>query len=123
MPPLFLGYPTYSTASPSSSAHHLPIDPQFAIGAPHILPTTGQAYSYGPTASPPQAGPSVQPSGQYAPVDPREVYQTLIGTSISTGVHIKDDEDQTDILFVFADLSVRTEGIFRLRLRLSNIGS
>ena len=101
----------------------MPIDPHFEIGAPHILPTTGQAYPYGPTAGASQAGPSAQHSGQYAPIDPREVYETLIGTSVSTGVHIKDDQGETNVLFVFPDLSVRTEGTFRLRLRLSNIGS
>lgn len=85
------------------------------------MPTTSQAYSYGPTASA-QPGPSAHPSGQYAPINPSEVYETLIGNSVSAGAHMKDDKDQTNVLFVFGDLSVRTEGTFRLRLRLSNIG-
>jgi len=122
MLPLALERPTHSTASPSSGAQHLPLDP-FAIGAPQLMPAPGQPYPYGPTASAPQPRPSAQPSGQHIPIDPSEVYETLIGTSVSAGVHIKDDQDQTNVLFVFGDLSVRTEGTFRLRLRLSNIGS
>jgi len=84
--------------------------------------TADQAYSYGPTASAAQPGPSAQHSGQYALIDACEVYQTLIGTSVASGVHMKDDQGQTNVLFVFGDLSVRTEGTFCLRLRLSNIG-
>jgi hypothetical protein len=125
MQSLALCYPLHtqsSTASPPSTAPHVSIDPNLAIGVSHGMPTTGQAFPYGPTASAIQPGPSAHPSGLYAPIDPREVYETLIGTSVSSGTHIKDDKGQTNILFVFGDLSVRTEGTFRLRLRLSNIG-
>ncbi len=122
MPPFTLGYAINTTASPPSNAPHVPIDPQFSIGAPQAMPTAHQAFPYGPTASNFQPGLSVQHSGQYAPINPNEVYKTLIGTSVSSGAHIKDDKDQINVLFVFGDLSVRTEGIFRLRLRLSNIG-
>jgi len=119
MPHLGLGYAIHS---PPSNAPQVPMDPQFPIGASQGMPTAGQAFPYGPTASAFQLGPSVHPSGQYAQIDPSEVYATLIGTSVATGAHIKDDQGQTNILFVFGDLSVRTEGTFRLRLRLSNIG-
>jgi hypothetical protein len=122
MPSLGLGYAIHSTASPPSNAPHVPIDPHFQIGAPQGMPTAHQAFPYGPTASPFQPGLSVQHSGQYAQINPREVYATLIGTSATSGAHIKDDQGQTNVLFVFGDLSVRTEGTFCLRLRLSNIG-
>jgi hypothetical protein len=92
MPSLALGYPTQSTASPPSNAPHRSIDPQFAIGALQDMPTTSQAYSYGPTASA-QPGPSAHPSGQYAPINPSEVYETLIGNSVSAGAHMKDDKE------------------------------
>ena len=86
------------------------------------MPTAHQAFPYGPTAGAFPSGLSVQHSGQYAPINPSEVYDTLIGTSVSSGAHIKDDKGQMNVLFVFGDLSVRTEGTFRLKLHLSNIG-
>lgn len=122
MAPFPLGYAINSTASPPSNAPHVPIDPHFSIGAPQAMPTVHQAFPYGPTASAFQPGLSVQHSGQYAQINQSEVYDTLIGTSIACGAHIKDDQDQINVLFVFGDLSVRTEGTFRLRLRLTNIG-
>ena len=122
MPTFPLGYAINSTASPPSNAPYVPIDPQFAIGAPQAMHTAHQAFPYGPTASAFQPGLSVQHSGQYAHINQSEVYDTLIGTSIASGVPIKDDQDQINVLFVFGDLSVRTEGKFRLRLRLTNIG-
>ena len=120
-----LGYPIHTngpTASPPSNAPQVSIDPQFAIGVAQGIPPIDPAYPYGPTAGALQPGLSAHPSGQYAPIDPSEVYETLIGTSVSAGAHMKDDQGRTNILFVFGDLSVRTEGTFRLRLRLSNIG-
>lgn len=122
MPSLALGYTIHPTASPPSNAPHVPMDPHFPIAAPQGMPTAHQAFPYGPTASAFQSGLSVQHSGQYAPINPSEVYDTLIGTSVSSGAHIKDDKGRMNVLFVFGDLSVRTEGKFRLKLHLSNIG-
>jgi Velvet factor len=121
--PLSLGYPHHAqgpTVHPPSNTPYMPIGTP--TGTTQGMPLTGQNYPYGPTAGPPQPGPSAHPSGQYAPIDPSGIYETLIGTSISVGNHIKDDQGQTNVLFVFGDLSVRTEGTFSLRLRLSNVG-
>ncbi|GAA5978465.1 hypothetical protein JCM11641_007955 [Rhodosporidiobolus odoratus] len=46
----------------------------------------------------------------------------LIGTLHTNAYKLKDTADERGIFFVLPDLSVRTEGTFRLRLRLLNVG-
>jgi hypothetical protein len=58
------------------------------------------------------------------PVDePLEYARTLIGPLAASAQTLKDDKDQLGVFFLFQDLSVRTEGIFRLRMRLVNVGA
>ncbi|KAK4054810.1 hypothetical protein OIV83_000734 [Microbotryomycetes sp. JL201] len=47
----------------------------------------------------------------------------LIGTLHANAFKLKDDEGNPGIYFIFSDLSVRTEGQYKLRLRLFEIGA
>ncbi|KAF9238759.1 velvet factor [Melanogaster broomeanus] len=54
---------------------------------------------------------------------PRHTYtRTLVGPLSSNACRLLDEHRKPGIFFLFQDLSVRTEGTFRLRLRLMNIG-
>ncbi|KZO98126.1 hypothetical protein CALVIDRAFT_55048 [Calocera viscosa TUFC12733] len=44
--------------------------------------------------------------------------RTLIGPVVANGVQLHDDKKREGIYFIFSDLSIRVEGIFRLRVRL-----
>ncbi|EJU06353.1 hypothetical protein DACRYDRAFT_103299 [Dacryopinax primogenitus] len=44
--------------------------------------------------------------------------RTLIGPVVANGVQLRDDKKREGIYFIFSDLSIRVEGIFRLRIRL-----
>ncbi|KAG9088514.1 hypothetical protein FS749_002107 [Ceratobasidium sp. UAMH 11750] len=49
--------------------------------------------------------------------------RTLVGPLSANASRLVDAEDQPGIFFLFQDLSVRTEGTFRLRMRLMNVGA
>lgn len=55
---------------------------------------------------------------------PRHTYtRTLVGPLSANAQLLKDEHRKPGIFFLFQDLSVRTEGSFRLRMRLVNIGA
>lgn len=54
--------------------------------------------------------------------EPAEYARTLIGPLAAGAQTLNDDNDEPGIFFLFQDLSVRTEGVFRLRMRLVNVG-
>ncbi|KAB5595338.1 hypothetical protein CTheo_1210 [Ceratobasidium theobromae] len=54
-------------------------------------------------------------SGQYT--------RTLVGPLSANASRLVDADNQPGIFFLFQDLSVRTEGTFRLRMRLMNVGA
>ncbi|QRV73007.1 velvet factor [Ceratobasidium sp. AG-Ba] len=108
---------------PHSHPHH-----------PPPVPTTGPAY--------PEEGGGYPPSGNYyvqtpaalhgAGVGPHDVgastaggqyTRTLVGPLSANASRLVDADDQPGIFFLFQDLSVRTEGTFRLRMRLMNVGA
>ncbi|KAJ2849342.1 hypothetical protein IWW36_002700 [Coemansia brasiliensis] len=49
--------------------------------------------------------------------------RNLVGTTVSNAYLLKDHNDQLSIFFIFHDLSVRTEGQFRLKFQFSIIPS
>ncbi|KAH8830339.1 velvet factor [Flagelloscypha sp. PMI_526] len=55
---------------------------------------------------------------------PRHTYtRTLVGPLSSNATRLLDEHRKPGIFFLFQDLSVRTEGTFRLRMRLMNVGA
>lgn len=78
-----------------------------------------------PTPSQPAATPQVMqvPSSNRPKEDKSDYTRTLVGPLTANAARLLDDKKQPGIFFTFQDLSVRTEGTFRLRLRLMNIGA
>jgi len=48
--------------------------------------------------------------------------RNLIGSLTASAFRLKDDKDQLGIWFILQDLSVRTEGLFRLKFSFLNLG-
>ncbi|KAK0190646.1 velvet factor [Armillaria mellea] len=70
-----------------------------------------------PTRNDPLPTPSIPPL-------PRHTYtRTLVGPLSANATRLLDEHRKPGIFFLFQDLSVRTEGTFRLRLRLMNVGA
>jgi hypothetical protein len=59
-------------------------------------------------------GPPAQSGGQFT--------RNLIGSLTASAFRLKDDKDVMGIWFVLQDLSVRTEGSFRLKFSFLNLG-
>ncbi|KAJ7087411.1 velvet factor [Mycena crocata] len=111
-----------------------PATPQYEPGlyapSPYSHPPQQQQTPYYPP--PPSYTPNV-PSGPPPPPQqpastsgsgPRNAYtRTLVGPLSSNGYRLLDEHRKPGIFFLFQDLSVRTEGTFRLRLRLMNVGA
>ena len=54
---------------------------------------------------------------------PRHTYtRTLVGPLSANAQRLQDEHRKPGIFFLFQDLSIRTEGTFRLRMRLMNVG-
>ncbi|OCH96001.1 hypothetical protein OBBRIDRAFT_787851 [Obba rivulosa] len=94
----------YASASYAQQQHH-----QHAQSQPHY-----QQGSYVPEPTPPSTIPPL----------PRHTYtRTLVGPLCSNACRLLDEHRKPGIFFLFQDLSIRTEGTFRLRLRLMNVGA
>ena len=80
---------------------------------PPPLPATYSQYPQAPGA----------PAGAL-PTLPRHSYtRTLVGPLSANACRLLDEHRKPGIFFLFQDLSVRTEGTFRLRMRLMNVGA
>ncbi|KJA29804.1 hypothetical protein HYPSUDRAFT_238534 [Hypholoma sublateritium FD-334 SS-4] len=85
------------------------------------------AIPYPPYAQPPPPGSPVPvlsaAAGPALPL-PRHTYtRTLVGPLSANACRLLDEHRKPGIFFLFQDLSVRTEGSFRLRMRLMNVGA
>ncbi|KAJ3540300.1 hypothetical protein NMY22_g4360 [Coprinellus aureogranulatus] len=75
--------------------------------------------------------PSISPYSQDAsetPISsalrhPANYTRTLVGPLSANACRLLDEHRKEGIFFLFQDLSVRTEGTFRLRMRLMNVGA
>ncbi|KAJ2156804.1 hypothetical protein GGF46_004946 [Coemansia sp. RSA 552] len=83
---------------------------------PNTLPSSVPVYQAS-TSSAAAAASSVMSLSE--PVKVRN----LVGTTVSNAYLLKDDKDQLSIFFIFHDLSVRTEGRFRLQFQFTVIPS
>ncbi|KAH9943236.1 velvet factor-domain-containing protein [Epithele typhae] len=76
-----------------------------------------QTYNQGPSYQEPTPPSTIPPL-------PRHTYtRTLVGPLASNACRLLDEHRKPAIFFLFQDLSIRTEGTFRLRLRLMNVGA
>ncbi|KAJ7686085.1 velvet factor [Mycena rosella] len=105
--------PSLYAPAPYAQGQHPPPPPQQQQQAPYFSPPPN--YQQHP---PTPAAPSAAAANQ------RSAYtRTLVGPLSSNGYRLLDEHRKPGIFFLFQDLSVRTEGTFRLRLRLMNVGA
>ncbi|TDL29832.1 hypothetical protein BD410DRAFT_780327 [Rickenella mellea] len=123
----------------TTTAGHVPPHPQHGhpphyppeayVGAPPVDPHA--MYAPAPYGHPQPPHPSL---AQYTPAPsspspstvtlPRHSYtRTLVGPLSANACRLLDEHRKPGIFFLFQDLSIRTEGSFRLRLRLMNVGA
>ncbi|KAE9409936.1 hypothetical protein BT96DRAFT_461573 [Gymnopus androsaceus JB14] len=101
--------PMYSP--PPSSASSMGPSPSLRPAFPH------PSSNFSPNA--PSHPPTPTPSSSL----PRHTYtRTLVGPLSANATRLLDEHRKPGVFFLFQDLSVRTEGSFRLRMRLMNIG-
>ncbi|KZW03845.1 hypothetical protein EXIGLDRAFT_758164 [Exidia glandulosa HHB12029] len=111
--------------------------PQDGYAMPPMAGADGTVV-YGPLAHPQAAAPdpdvaaannaAPSPDGMSAPVAastyPRHTYtRTLVGPLTANAQRLLDEHRKPGVFFLFQDLSIRTEGSFRLRIRLMNVGA
>lgn len=92
--------------------------------SPPSVPSMGPSPSVGLRSSFPSSSnfpPTAPPTP--SPAIPRHSYtRTLVGPLSANATRLLDEHRKPGVFFLFQDLSVRTEGSFRLRMRLMNIG-
>jgi len=99
----------YAASSPYSHP------PQQQVQAQYFSPTSASNSNSGYAQNAPAPLPAPSPRNAYT--------RTLVGPLSSNGYRLLDEHRKPGIFFLFQDLSVRTEGTFRLRLRLMNVGA
>ncbi|KAH9948411.1 velvet factor [Amylocystis lapponica] len=130
--------PTPTESFPQSRYSQEPYTPIGQQGPPQQL--DGAIYPSAPYVQQPPPPPphQAQPPAQYQqapyvqdptppstiPPLPRHTYtRTLVGPLSANACRLSDEHRKPGIFFLFQDLSIRTEGTFRLRLRLMNVGA
>ncbi|KAG8996627.1 hypothetical protein FRB90_012685 [Tulasnella sp. 427] len=116
-PGQYPGYPDYGTQGMPAW------NPEPQMGGVHSMQFDPRSAPY---AMPNQPAPQVMqvPSSGARPKEDKSDYtRTLVGPLTANAARLLDDKKQPGIFFTFQDLSVRTEGTFRLRLRLMNVGA
>ncbi|KLO05346.1 hypothetical protein SCHPADRAFT_911105 [Schizopora paradoxa] len=112
----------YPQAPPPPHAYpHYGHPQQQHYGPPHAPPTPSHQHTQPTYAAPPSPSPPAPPS---LPPAPRHTYtRTLVGPLSANACRLNDEHRKPGIFFLFQDLSIRTEGTFRLRMRLMNVGA
>ncbi|EPQ59151.1 hypothetical protein GLOTRDRAFT_70328 [Gloeophyllum trabeum ATCC 11539] len=121
-------YPSQAYASPTTHSAPPNYDPNAppvmyasasAAYAQHVQSSSTHA-QYHQASYPTNPAPAPPPT---VPL-PRHTYtRTLVGPLAANACRLVDEHRKPGIFFLFQDLSIRTEGTFRLRLRLMNIGA
>jgi len=116
----------------SSGSFTLPsLDPwasQAMLGTQEPQPPTPPAPAPPPPPPAPTQQHAYQPfyqdkSAPQASSSSRHTYtRTLVGPLSASAQRLQDEHRKPGIFFLFQDLSIRTEGTFRLRMRLMNVG-
>ncbi|KAG8882635.1 hypothetical protein FRB97_007981 [Tulasnella sp. 331] len=107
-------YPTGPSSAPASQT-------TFSGGPPGLAPMGGSGPGT-PGYIPSPARPAPPPESRQVHM-PGNYTRTLVGPLTANAAKLLDDKRELGIFFTFQDLSVRTEGMFRLRLRLINVGA
>ncbi|KAG9015540.1 hypothetical protein FRB94_000145 [Tulasnella sp. JGI-2019a] len=107
-------YPAGPSSAPASQT-------TFPGGPPGLAPMGGGGPGT-PGYIPSPARPAPPPESRQVHM-PGNYTRTLVGPLTANAAKLLDDKKELGIFFTFQDLSVRTEGMFRLRLRLINVGA
>ncbi|KAK6538182.1 hypothetical protein TWF694_011064 [Orbilia ellipsospora] len=102
--------------------HPPPMPPQHGYYPPPGGYPPSNGYPLPPPSSqmPPQ-GPNMPPQSQQPP--PSGMFtRNLIGSLTASAFRLTDPDNKIGIWFVLQDLSVRTEGTFRLKMNFVNVG-
>ncbi|CAF9935289.1 hypothetical protein IMSHALPRED_010174 [Imshaugia aleurites] len=133
----------YQQTSSQYHQHHYPQQGQTSHPPPPPPPASGQqqqGYYNTPTATPvtptgyqsqlqPNQGPLLSPSQLSVPSsDPRSqasgmFTRNLIGSLCVSAFKLTNPNNEMGVWFILQDLSVRTEGSFRLKMNFVNVGS
>ncbi|KAL8686647.1 MAG: hypothetical protein Q9218_006963 [Villophora microphyllina] len=133
-----MGYHSHPYQQPQSLYHGLqpivpPVNPYqqhgyyTTHGGTPITPTAyygAQMHQQGPLLSPQHLPhqPVLDPRGS-TPTPSGMFTRNLIGSLGVSAFKLNDPENELGIWFILQDLSVRTEGIFRLKMNFVNVGS
>ncbi|CAO1613725.1 unnamed protein product [Parajaminaea phylloscopi] len=78
-------------------------------------PSAPHGYSYDSSAL------STGASAPYTTITTESYTRNFVGASVASANILKDERDRLGIFFVLQDLSVRTEGVYRIKLMLANL--
>jgi len=116
----------HNSPHPESGYHH------YQNGYPHhqsgyLSHGGGQGYNYGYHQPPPSnhhhGYPGMPPDEYASPPPPTGTFtRNLIGSLTASAFRLYDDRQVLGIWFVLQDLSIRTEGVFRLKFSFLNLG-
>lgn len=98
--------------------HYRPAPSPYGNEPPASSQAVPQTYHTGPIQ--PLTPPPIRDE-EGAP-DSKHLSQNLIGNNVQSGQLLEDIDGKQGIFFIFADLSVRNEGWFRLKFTLFNMG-
>ncbi|PWZ03142.1 hypothetical protein BCV70DRAFT_147926, partial [Testicularia cyperi] len=98
--------------------------PRYTGGQP--VPTTGNPTSslssYDRSGHGQQGpGSSMQYGGTFMAGQAESYTRNLVGAAVASASVLKDEQDKWCIFFVFQDISVRTEGVYRIKLMFVNL--
>lgn len=78
---------------------------------------------YPPRTPPHLAAPTSSPlsSAALTTVTTEHYTRNLVGAAVTSANVLKDEQDNYAIFFILQDLSVRTEGVYRIRLMFTDL--
>lgn len=109
----------------TSHSQHSGYAPPYTASVTPTPSTSGANFGHTPGSHSFSNNSNMPWTAGYPPMtSPRLAYtRTLVGPLSSNACRLQDEHRKPGIFFLFQDLSVRTEGTFRLRMRLMNVGA
>lgn len=114
-------YPMYPQQNPYGQPVGYPMNGYYG-GNPQQLAYQNPQAAYYPQYYPP--GGHMQPAPQQPVPAPGGMFtRNLIGSLSASAFRLTDPDNKIGVWFILQDLSVRTEGIFRLKMNFVNVGA
>lgn len=109
--------------SRSSSDPYVSLDYGVAGGMPGGMAGVGGQWLSGTSSSSSASSPLEGPHAPPTTVMTETYTRNFVGACVASANILKDESEQLGIFFVLQDLSVRTEGVYRIKLTLANLSS